>query len=278
MTMPFDSTASSLEALQSRLQGHVLVGDAAAVADVVSVVPGSAAQRLGIYHHAYRARLQETLRDSFGHTLMYLGDEWFDALSADFIETHPSESANLRWYGGAYPDWLAQRLSGADSALGDHPEVAEIARLDWTMRAAFDGLDATVLALADVAALAPEDWATVVFKPHPTLALISLRCNTLSLWHALDQELDVPPVEALPSPMDVAVWRFEERPHFRSVAPSEAAALRALMQGQSFAETCACLAELLPADENAATVAGGHLRRWIDEGLLAGWQDLQCHR
>ncbi|MDI1259998.1 DNA-binding domain-containing protein [Aquabacterium sp.] len=267
--LPLDANSLSLEALQSRLQGHVLAGDASALADVVCVVPGSAAQRLGIYHHAYRARLQETLRDSFGHTLLYLGDEWFDALSTEFIEAHPSESANLRWYGGAYPDWLAQRLNDADSALGDHPEVGEIARLDWTMRAAFDGPDAPVLALAEVAALAPEAWATVVFKPHPTLALISLRCNTLSLWHALDQDADVPPVEVLPSPMDVVVWRFEERPHFRSVAPMEAAALRAVMQGQSFAETCALLAEWLPEDENAAAVAGGHLRRWIDEGLLA---------
>jgi hypothetical protein len=270
--MPFESTSSAsslLEALQSRMQGHVLVSDEAALADVVSVVPGSAVQRLGIYHHAYRARLQETLRDSFGHTLLYLGDEWFDALSAEFVEAHPSESANLRWYGGGFPDWLAQRLN-ADSALGDHPEVSEIARLDWTMRTAFDGLDAPVLALAEVAALAPEDWATVVFKPHPTLALINLRCNTLSLWHALDQELDVPPVEALPSPMAVVVWRFEERPHFRSVAPMEAVALRAVMQGQSFAEMCGLLAELLPEDENAAALAGGHLRRWIDEGLLAG--------
>ncbi|MBC7700018.1 DNA-binding domain-containing protein, partial [Aquabacterium sp.] len=249
---------------------HVLAGDAAALTDVASVVPGSAAQRLGIYHHAYRARLQETLRDSFGHTLLYLGDEWFDALSAEFIEAHPSESANLRWYGGAYPDWLAPRLKDADSALGDHPEVAEIARLDWTMRAAFDGVDAPVLSMADVAALAPDDWATVVFKPHPTLALISLRCNTLSLWHALDQEAEVPPVEALPSPMDVVVWRIEERPHFRSVAPIEAAALRAVMQGQAFAAMCGLLAELLPEDENAAALAGGYLRRWIDEGLLAG--------
>ena len=198
MKVPLDSTSSSLEALQSRLQGHVLVGDAAALADVASVVPGSATQRLGIYHHAYRARLQETLR------------------------------------------------------------------------AAFDGLDAPVLALADVAALAPEDWATVVFTPHPTLALITLRCNTLSLWHALDQEAEVPPVEALPSPMDVVVWRFEERPHFRSVLPMEAAALQAMLQGQSFAEICTLLAEVLPEDENAAVLAGGYLRRWIDEGLLTG--------
>lgn len=268
MTMPVESTASSLEALQSRLQGHVLASDAAALADVVSVIPGSGARGLGIYHHAYRARLQETLSDSFGHTLLYLGDEWFDALSAEYIEANPSASANLRWYGATYPDWLAQRLS-ADSDLGDHPEVAEIARLDWTMRAAFDGPDAPVLAMADVAAMAPEDWATVVFRPHPTLALISLSCNTLSLCHALDQELEVPPVEALPSPMAVVVWRFEERPHFRSATPTEAAALQAVLQGQSFAETCALLAEMLPEGENAAALAGGYLRRWIDEGFLS---------
>lgn len=70
--------------------------------------------------------------------------------------------------------------------------------------------------------------------------------------------------------MDVVVWRFEERPHFRSVPSVETAALRALLQGQSFAEICALLAEVLPEDENAAAMTGGYLRRWIDEGLLAG--------
>lgn len=257
----------SLLDLQSRLQAHVLADDEAALLDVVSRGPGGAAPRLGIYHHAYRARLLETLRDSFGHTLMYLGDEWFDALSTEFIEAHPSASANLRWYGHALPDWLAQRLNH-DEALGDHPEVAELARLDWALRSAFDGPDAPVLALTDLAALAPEAWATVAFKPHPTLALLSLRCNTLGLWHALDQEADVPPAEVLPSPMHVVVWRFDERPHFRSVQPIEAAALQALVRGQVFAETCAWLAEQFP-DDNAAALAGGFLRRWVDEGLLS---------
>ena len=36
-------------------------------------------RRLLIYHHAYRARLVDALRDSFGHTATYLGMEWFDA-------------------------------------------------------------------------------------------------------------------------------------------------------------------------------------------------------
>jgi hypothetical protein len=258
--------APSLSALQARMQAHVLSGDAAALADVAGAGSVRPARGLGIYHHAYRARLQETLRDSFGHTLSYLGDEWFDALSAEFIESHPSESSNLRWYGAAYPAWLAQRLS-ADSDLGEHPEVAEMAALDWAMRSAFDGPDAPVLTLPEVAALAPEAWATVVFKPHPTLAMLDLHFNTLTLWHALDQDSEVPPVEALPAPIGVVVWRFDERPHFRSVSPLEGAALQALAQGQSFAETCALLAEQF-VDEDAASAAGGLLRRWIDEGLL----------
>lgn len=256
----------TLAALQGRVQAHVLSSDEAALADVVSVLPGGAALRLGIYHHAYRARLLETLRDSFGHTLLYLGDEWFDALSAEYIEAHPSLSSNLRWYGASYPDWLAHRLDH-DDALGDHPEVAELARMDWALRSAFDGADAPVLALADLAALVPEAWATVVFQPHPTVVLMSLRCNTLSLWHALDQDIDVPAPERLPAPVAVVVWRLDERPHFKSVQPMESAALHALVQGASFAETCAMLAERFP-DDNAAALAGGFLRRWIDEGLL----------
>ncbi|MGH6645352.1 HvfC/BufC family peptide modification chaperone [Aquabacterium sp.] len=260
-------SATALAALQARVQARVLIGDESALSDVVSVLPGGGARGLGIYHHAYRARLLETLRDSFGHTLMYLGDEWFDALSAEFIEAHPSASANLRWYGAAYPDWLAQRLDHADD-LGDHPEVAELARVDWALRSAFDGPDAQALAMTDLAALAPEAWATVVFKPHPTLALLSLRCNTLSLWHALDQDAEVPAAEALPSAMTVAAWRLDERPHFRSASPMEAVALQALLQGHSFAETCDLLSARFP-EENAAALAGGFLRRWTEEGLLS---------
>lgn len=257
----------TLAALQARVQGHVLGGDEAALSDVVSVLPEGAAQRLGIYRHAYRARLLETLRDSFGHTLSYLGDVWFDALSAEYIEAHPSTSFNLRWYGASYPDWLATRLD-RDEALGDHPEVAELARMDWALRSAFDGTDAPALALADLAALPPEAWATVVFQPHPTVALMSLCCNTLGLWRALDEDSDVPVPERLPGPVDVVVWRVDERPHFRSVSPIESVALQALVQGRSFAETCAVLAESSPGD-NAAALAGGFLRRWVDEGLLA---------
>lgn len=261
------SLASSLGALQQRMQDHVLFGGEAALADVQDGGLIGAERRLGIYHHAYRARLLETMRDTFGHTLRYLGDEWFDHLALAFIECTPSTSSNLRWYGQGWPQWLAVQLNEA-SSMGSHPEVAELAMLDWALRRAFDAADAEVLTMADLAAMTPDDWATAVLPVQPSMNLIALQHNTLSLWHALDQDEDVPPPELLPAPLDVLVWRQSEQPHFRSVGPAEALALSALAGGQSFAEVCAALAEAF-AEADAVAVAGALLRQWVSDGVLA---------
>ena len=97
--------------------------------------------------------------------------------------------------------------------------------------------------------------------------MLTLRCNTLSLWHALDDDTEVPRPEALPEPMSVLVWRCDERPHFRSMAPMEAYAMGLLVQGQSFANICASMAAQF-ADEDTTAVAGALLRRWVEEGAL----------
>jgi hypothetical protein len=261
------SMAPSLAALQQRMQAHVLSGDAAAMADVQAGGGLDAERRLGIYHHAYRARLLETLRDTYGHTLRYLGDEWFDHLALAFIACTPSAHSNLRWYGGSWPAWLADAL-GAASAMGHHPEVAELAGIDWALRRAFDAADAPVLTMHGLAALPAEAWATAVLHAQPSVQVLTLRHNTIGLWHALDQEGEVPAAEPLGAPLPVLVWRRDERPHFRSMAAAEASAVQALLHGRSFAEICADLAEAYP-DLDAALAAGGMLRQWVADGVLA---------
>jgi hypothetical protein len=260
------SQAASLSALQQRMQDHVLSGDEAALADVRDSGAISAERRLGIYHHAYRARLLETMRDTFGHTLRYLGDEWFDHLARAFIECTPSASSNLRWYGRSWPQWLALQLNEA-SPMGSHPEVPELAELDWALRRAFDAADAPVMSLPHLAAMTPEDWATAVLPAQPSLQMLTLRCNTLSLWHALDDDTEVPQPETLSEPMSVLVWRHDERPHFRSMAAMEAYAVGLLTQGQSFADICAAMAEHF-TDDDTTPVAGVLLRQWVEEGVL----------
>lgn len=263
-----------LAAIQARMQAYVLAGDvssdAAALADVQASGALSSARRLGIYHHAYRARLLETMRDTFGHTLSYLGDGWFNHLALAFIEQHPSRHANLRWYGQMWPDWLGgDRLAAAGA--GDHSEVTELASLDWSLRRAFDAADQPVATLADLAAVPAEAWGEVMLEAQPCVAVLTMQHNTLSLWHALDRDEDVPEAQALPAPMGVLVWRQDERPHFRSVTPQEDVALTAMLLGRPFGDICALLAERFP-EADVAMLASSLLRRWIDDGILQSFK------
>jgi hypothetical protein len=253
---------SALLALQTALQQHVL-DSADGVRDAIAPGRGIPVERrLQIYHHAYRARLVETLADSFGHTATYLGEDWFEADARAYIETHLSTRPSLRWYGADFPAWLQQH----------HPQdgdIGELAALDWALRRAFDGPDAAALTLADLAALPAEAWATLGFALQPTAERLTLHFNTLAIWQALDSDGTPPAAAALAAPGVLLVWRRDLQPHFRTLGAVEALALQQLASKASFASTCATLAETF-ADQDTAAEAGTLLRRWVDEGLLAG--------
>ncbi|NRF71484.1 putative DNA-binding domain-containing protein [Aquincola sp. S2] len=250
----------TLETLQAAFQSHLLD----APSDIAAAVrPGGrigVERRLGVYHHAYRARLVEALKDSFGHTALYLGDEQFDAAARVFLAAHPSMHPNLRWFGGAFAGWLAEAWPG-------DPEVAELAQLDAALRRAFDGQDEAPLGLEALAALPPDAWDSAVLRWHPSCERLHLHCNTLSIWHALDCDEAPPAPLRLDVPTEVLVWRFGFQPHFRSLGAFEAQAIGLMWNGRPFAAACAALAAKFPDAEVIAEV-GVLLRRWIDEGLL----------
>jgi hypothetical protein len=252
---------AGLQAWQNALAQQVLhaTGPAAALLRPGGIGP---ARRLAIYHTAYRLRLRDALRDLYGHTLRYLGDEAFDAAALVYVETHPSDHANLRHYGGDFHRWLPTQLR-------DEPEVGEVALLDHTLRGAFDGPDAMPLSLADLATIDPEAWGQVGFVLHPTCTRLQLRFNALALWQAVDDGFDAPPPLPLAEPGEVLVWRRGQQPHFRSIGAVEAMALTHLQAGTGFAATCAALAGAFP-ERDTASEAGALLRRWLDDELLCG--------
>lgn len=246
--------------LQQRFQRHLLHGDAT-LHEVVRSGGIGPARRLAVYQHAYRWRLVEALRDTYGHTHRYLGDTRFDAAALAHVEAHPPVHASLRDYGDGFDGTLAAAHPGSG-------ELPELARLDLALRRAFDGPDAPVLTLGGLAALGPARWAEASFELQPTARRFPLCFNTLPLWQALDEEREPPMPEPLPEPAEVIVWRRGHQPHFRSLGPFEAAALDAVQSGASFAEMARRLATRFE-EQGLADALGGLLRRWIDEELLS---------
>lgn len=255
-----------LETLQSRFLGALLEPEASGqgLTGHISGDDAQAARRIGIYRNAYTVRLIDALQDTFGHTLVYLGDAVFEQAARAFIAAHPSNHGNLRWYGSQFAPWLTTSFT-AD------PDVGEMAELDYTLRWAFDGLDAKPMSMQELALIPAEAWEAIGFSLVPTAKCLTFRMNTVAIWHALDQSQPPPDAAPLAEPGNVLIWRYGLQPHFRSICKVEAMALQLIQQGRSFSYLCSELEKQFP-EISVPTVAGAMLHRWIGDELLLSMQ------
>lgn len=250
----------SLLALQDALQDHIL-GGGGDIADHLEAPRGvDAAARLHVYHHAYRARLGDLLREAFDKTWSWLGDDAFGAAVAAYVEGRPSTSFSLDDYGAGFPDFLARRLP-------EEIEAIELAWLERAMRKAFDGPDAAPLDPNRLAALDAEAWDRARFVFHPTLAVRPVRAHLGALWAGIESgEAFTPPTAE--AGLSVRVWRKGLQPHFRMIEAGEAVALMQLMHSLTFAELCARLPPVDGADP--VECAGAMLAVWLQDELVVG--------
>ncbi|KFB68354.1 DNA-binding domain-containing protein [Candidatus Accumulibacter vicinus] len=216
---------------------------------------------MGVYLQAYRARLTAALGDNFLVLQRALGDDAFAVLAHAYIDAHPSHFRSIRWFGHR----LVEFLAAAPERL-PHPAVLDLARMDWAMRTAFDAADAAALTADDLAALQLEDWPQRRFTPLPSLQMIDLAWCVEPIWKALDADAATTSEEPKPLAHVLLIWRPTLDCCWRSSDTCEAAALRALTQGASFADCCTVIAE--SGVPEPAQTAAAFLQRWIAEGLL----------
>ena len=252
----------NLQDLQTDFQQKVLDADCTSANWIKGSPHGiSSKDRLAIYHNAYRVRLIDVLLDTYGHTAIYLGDDWFRQLAAAYVHSHHSTHNNIGLYGREFPEYLAEQLA-------DDLEVAELANMDWKLRRAFDGADNTVMTLVHMQQLASRESEIHRLQPVATLSVNTQHFNTLEIWHAINQDTQPPVVERLPQPVDVLIWRKEQSPHFRSLSPIEATAIRCICSGHTLEAIGEKLVQDYP-DIDAVTEFGQMLPRWIEDQVLA---------
>lgn len=246
----------TLADLQAALQRAVRMGT-----DVPAGLLRGGGAGLAIYQHAYRARLREALADNHPALAQALGDDGFAALAQAYLDAHPPTEPSIRWFGRQLADFMA------GWAALPHPALADLARLDWALRQAFDAAALPLLGPAQLAALAPQDWAALRLRLQPAVQLLELQWAVGPAWHALNAAREAGQETELPEPQALAqtllVWRSGLQPHWRSLAADEAQALRTLCAPPS-------LADWLEAQGEAALPqAVAWLQAWSDAGLLA---------
>lgn len=211
--------------------------------------------RLHVYAHAYVARIAGVLAKDFPKLRALLGDERFDELVVPYLRAHPPRHPSLREAGAR----LAEFLAASGDAL-----AADLARLERARIEAFDGADAAPLTRDELASVDPAAFPSLALRLVPTAMLVDLATNADDVWDAIEDGRDPPP--RADAARTVAVWRRDITVIHRTLEPDEAAALRVLAGGASFADICEVLAATATGDvvERALEL----LLRWLDAELV----------
>ena len=228
------------------------------------------ASLLGIYRHAYRARLVEALRNDFAGLQGLVGEPDFEGLGAAYLARHPSRSWTTRRFGAAL-----ERFLKSTAPYAARPELSEMAAFEWALAEAFDAADAQALKHDAMAAVPPQCWADLRFILGPSARRLDLLSNVPEIWAALqaakenESESAAHPRPSLGSPRAWLVWRAELDVKYRRLEPQEARAFDLMAEGASFGAICQALCAYIDEAE-AAVTAASFLHGWIGLGLIVG--------
>lgn len=134
---------------------------------IAELPPISKARRLDIYSFAYFERLMEAVCDDFEATYRCAGDRAFRKMLREYLERHPSRHHTVSWVGSDLPEFL-----GRHPLSRKHPEIVDLARLDWAFLSALFARNSEVWDPATLEKLKPAAWEKLRFKVGPSVTLI----------------------------------------------------------------------------------------------------------
>lgn len=251
-----------LQELQNTFQRYLTTSkhDKTLLALISSGAKSNGAERLNIYHHAYRARVREALASQFPNLAKLLGYEVFNKCVDEFISRYPSTHRNMRWLGDKLSTFLQEYAP-------ENLLWSDMANFEWHLGLAFDSLDIPSLTIQDLSAFTPEQWADLSFAWHPSVSLGKSQTNVIPMWTFLEEENANANLEVILKPTNYIVWRKGLVSQFKSLTPLETDAIAYMMQNHTFGELCDHLTMYM--DEEAVTsYAAGFLSEWIQQDML----------
>lgn len=251
--------APSLRELQRGMAAQIFAADphpCALLGRWLAVPPGAApSERLAVHVDGYPARLHEALAEEFPAVAHLAGQRRFHALVHRYLRAAALPSYNLNDAGAE----LAEVLR-ADALGTELPFLPDLAAFEWTLARAFHATEVAPLTVADLAALGAEAVVAGRVRFQPSVAVCVSPWPIHTLWAARETPHDRIDID-LTAGEQVLVWRAGLRVECAPIEPARAAALRALLEG----ETVAAVADR--GADPAAVIAW--LGEWLAAGLLA---------
>ena len=220
--------------------------------------PGAAA-RLAIYRNHVRLSLTAALAATYPVVARLVGEAFFADVARGYIAGTPPQQPVLSEYG----EGLAAHLS-ADPRLQSLPWIADVARLEWLLNAAFHCERHPPLRPADLAAIAPEVAADLRLSLQPGTAILRSPWPVDRIWLANQPPADGSGVDIDAGAVDLLVIRRDSDAAFLTLAAGEAAFLTALDAGQRLED-----AVLAAGAETGDFPLAASLARFLALGIFA---------
>lgn len=164
--------------LQQAFAAAVYTGDET-VATQVRDGRFPAAQLLQVYRNNVFTSLTGALRAVYPVVERLVGAGFFAYAADNYIRRQPPTSGNLHDFG----DGLAEFLAGFAPAR-ELVYLPDVARLEWARHRAFHAAEHAPLSLERLAAVAPERYAALRLRLHPSAQLLASDYPVLRIWQA----------------------------------------------------------------------------------------------
>jgi hypothetical protein len=146
-------------------------------ADVCGPAGSEPIKRFNVYRNNIFASLTATLSARFPVISRLVGDRFFAAMARTFIGLHPPRSPVLLAYGADMPAFLE-----TFAPVRDLPYLADVARLELAVAAAYHAADGDPVTAVGFAALSPQGMLDARPMLHPSASLLKSRYPVISIW------------------------------------------------------------------------------------------------
>jgi uncharacterized protein (UPF0276 family) len=210
--------------------------------------------QLAVYVNSYRLRLYDVTAEDYSVLKYYLGEDKFDRLIKDFVNTVQSEHFNIGRYAKHLPNFLKEHLLGSNFAV-------ELTELENAISQLTDSEETIPLESKHLDGITLETLMETKLYPRKALKLFVFD-YPINAYYRMVKNEELPTLPA-PEKSYLVVFRHADVVWRMDLEYSEYELLKKLFNGHTIGEALATF------DESVAEKLTEYFSRWILNGLLA---------